>query len=171
MENKNEPIIVKQNKFVEIVGILALVFSLGISIAMLATKQNFILQLLPFIFALLGLYVVLSYHKEYVEIDGNDITYNKISKQESYKVSDIGMVVLSKNQSATVNITCINKDNEKMFLMLSTLNGIEEALDYFDSKQILIITAEDLIAEGIYDFLTCLPYADRKYYKKLIKKL
>ncbi len=171
MKNDNEPIVVKQKKFVEIIGIISLFISLGMSIAMLVTDQYFILQILPFIFAILGLYVILSYHKEYLIIDGNDITYNKIAKQESYKVSDIDMVVLSQNESPTINITCINKENEKMFLLLSTLNGIEEALDYFDSKEILIITAEDLIAEGNYDFISCLTFTDRNYYKKIIKKL
>lgn len=171
MENNNKPIVVKHQKIIEIIGFIVLALSLVISIALIITKEMFSLQLFPFIFALLGLFIIICYNKEYLTINENDIIYNKVVKEITYNVNDIDMIVLSQNESPTINITFINKENEKMFLLLSTLSGIEEALEYFDSKEVLIITAEDLIAEGNFEFLSCLPYADRSYYKKIIKKL
>ncbi len=171
MDKKDKTIIVKHQKIIEIIGFITLAVSLALSIIFLVLKTTFSLQFFPFIFALLGVFIIITYHKEYLTINENDIIYNKVIKEENYKVSDIDMIVLSQNESPTINITFINKENEKMFLLLSTLSGIEEALDYCDSKDVLIITAEDLIAEGNYNFLSCLPYTDRCFYKKIIKKL
>lgn len=160
--------IIRNGKFVEVIGIITTVVSLFVSILLVITK-NFaaLFCFLPFIG--LGMVIILAYKREIIIVEDNKLTFYYLFKRpQQVKYSDIRCLLLVPLNNKTQMILVDRQYNRLATLdyPLANLTILFEALE---QKNIPRINFGELAEnqKDIYKHLNALNMIERSYYKSI----